>query len=133
MFIPCASNNAVVILFPCSTLTVASVASSPFSFFPINSTSYTLIFHIAYNTWFFVAVTFVVSSILLPFVLLSYHPTNVYPSFVGVGNVPYSLLYFTSFLFVSSWFPPFTSNVTVYVASSSLYVAYTFLFAITLL
>ena len=59
-----------------------------------------------------------------------YHPANVYPVLVGVGIFPYVLAYVTLFVHLDPLevnvyglahvelvhaFPPFTSNVTVYV------------------
>ena len=66
--------------------------------------------------------------------LLPVHPMNVYPGFTGLFNVIFSLstVYVLGFAFPSSNAPPFRSYVILYVIAVLLYVAFTFLFSVTL-
>ena len=65
---------------------------------------------LAFNVIFVDISTVVVSSI---FVVSLYQPLNIFPVFVGVGNVPYVPPFITFFV-VGLTFPPSGSNVTVY-------------------
>ena len=66
--------------------------------------------------------------------LLPVHPMNVYPGFTGLFNVIFSLstVYVLGFAFPPSNSPPFRSYVILYVIAVLLYVAFTFLFSVTL-
>ena len=71
----------------------------------------------AYSVASDVISTIVELSILSPSVSSVYQSLNIYPSFVGVGNSPYSCLYVTSFVSGSTVAPSPGLNVTVNVAS----------------
>ena len=74
---------------------------------------YSFAVHCAINVCADAVVTFVVvvTVVSVPFI---FQPLNVYPVLVGVGNFPYVVPYVTVLFVGVTAFPPFVSNVTVY-------------------
>ena len=74
---------------------------------------YSFAVHCAINVCADAVVTCVVEVIIVS-VPSNFHPVNVYPVFVGIGNSPYVVPYVTILFAGVTSFPPFVSNVTVY-------------------
>ena len=125
---PVTLSNSVWLSQPLNLVSYPGVFLVDFGVFPENSALSSYCTTVVYNvfpssflnvtvylffSYFAVSVTseemlaVVVFSILFPF--SSYHPTNVYPVFVGVGNSPYFWSYVTCFV-DGVTFPPSASN-----------------------
>ena len=82
-----------------------------------NSAIISCVVQCAYIVWSVVNINLAVLSILVPFVSSVYHPLNVYPLLVGVGNSPYVLSYFICLL-VGVTVPPVALYFNVYSLAS---------------
>ena len=100
-------NSPYVSPYVTSFVLFSNVASSPES----NVIVYLIPDHFAFNVKFSNISTISVASILFSFV--SYQPSKLYPSLVGVGNSPYASPYVTSFVLFSN-VPSPGFNVIVY-------------------
>ena len=106
------------------TVLLLADAVPPFASYVI---VYVFAIHCAYSVVSFVIFTVESFVICVPPVVAVNQPLNVYPSLVGVGKSPYVKSYVT-FLFDVVVFPPFVSNVTLYVFA--VHCAYTVIVAL---